>query len=37
LEAAAGKADWNIIAMAREGLRYEMTTASKSAAPKRDR
>ena len=31
LEAAAGKADWNIIAMAREGLRYEMTTAFQKA------
>lgn len=27
LEPAAGKANWNIFAMAREGLRYELTTA----------
>jgi two-component system CheB/CheR fusion protein len=27
LEPAAGKANWNIIAMAREGLRYELTSA----------
>jgi len=27
LEAAAGKANWNIFAMAREGLRYELTDA----------
>ena len=25
LEPAAGKANWNIFAMAREGLRYELT------------
>jgi PAS domain S-box-containing protein len=31
LEPAAGKADWNIFAMAREGLRYEMTAAFKKA------
>src|SRR6185369_9147799 len=27
LEPAAGKANWNIFAMAREGLRYELTSA----------
>jgi two-component system CheB/CheR fusion protein len=27
LEPAAGKANWNIFAMARDGLRYELTTA----------
>ncbi len=27
LEPAAGKANWNIIAMAREGLRYDLTSA----------
>ncbi len=38
LEPAAGKANWNIFAMAREGLRYELTDRfPKSAAPKRDR
>ncbi len=31
LEPAAGKANWNIFAMAREGLRYELTTAFKKA------
>ena len=27
LEPAAGKANWNIFVMAREGLRYELTNA----------
>ncbi|HSH93379.1 MAG TPA: PAS domain-containing protein, partial [Roseimicrobium sp.] len=27
LEPAAGKANWNVLAMAREGLRYDLTTA----------
>ena len=31
LEPAAGKANWNIFAMAREGLRYELTNAFKEA------
>ncbi len=31
LEPAAGKANWNIHAMAREGLRYELTTALQKA------
>ncbi len=31
LEPAAGKANWNIHAMAREGLRYELITALKKA------
>ena len=31
LEPAAGKANWNIFAMAREGLRYELTTAFQKA------
>jgi chemotaxis methyl-accepting protein methylase len=31
LEPAAGKANWNIFAMAREGLRYEMTGAFQKA------
>lgn len=31
LEAAAGKADWNILAMAREGLNYELRNAFKNA------
>jgi two-component system CheB/CheR fusion protein len=31
LEAAAGKANWNIFAMAREGLRYELTGAFQKA------
>ncbi len=35
LEPAAGKANWNIFAMAREGLRYELSSAfSKGAAAK---
>jgi len=31
LEAAAGKVNWNILAMAREGLRYELTNAFQKA------
>jgi two-component system CheB/CheR fusion protein len=31
LEAAAGKVNWNILAMAREGLRYELTGAFQKA------
>jgi two-component system CheB/CheR fusion protein len=31
LEPSAGKANWNIFAMAREGLRYELTPAFKKA------
>ena len=31
LEPAAGKANWNIFAMAREGLRYELTAAFQAA------
>ena len=31
LELAAGKANWNIFAMAREGLRYELTAAFQKA------
>ncbi len=31
LEPAAGKANWNIFAMAREGLRYELASALKKA------
>jgi two-component system CheB/CheR fusion protein len=31
LEPAAGKANWNIYAMAREGLRYELSTAFQKA------
>ncbi|MGH7436960.1 MAG: chemotaxis protein CheB [Polyangiaceae bacterium] len=31
LEPVAGKADWNILAMAREGLRHPLTTALRSA------
>jgi two-component system CheB/CheR fusion protein len=31
LEPAVGKADWNIFAMAREGLRYELTAAFQKA------
>jgi len=31
LELAAGKANWNIFAMAREGLRYELTSAFQKA------
>jgi two-component system, chemotaxis family, CheB/CheR fusion protein len=34
LEPAAGKANWNIFAMAREGLRYELTSAFQAATGK---
>ena len=34
LEPAAGKANWNLFAMAREGLRYELTGAFKEALRK---
>jgi two-component system CheB/CheR fusion protein len=37
LEPAAGKANWNIFAMAREGLNYELTTAFKKALRKKKR
>ena len=33
LEPAAGKANWNLFAMAREGLRYELTRAFAESAP----
>jgi two-component system CheB/CheR fusion protein len=36
LEPAAGKANWNIFAMAREGLRYELTNAFKEALRKKE-
>ena len=36
LEPAAGKANWNIFAMAREGLRYELAGAFKEALQKKD-
>jgi two-component system CheB/CheR fusion protein len=36
LEPAAGKANWNIFAMAREGLRYELTTAFRKALRQRE-
>jgi two-component system, chemotaxis family, CheB/CheR fusion protein len=35
LEPAAGKANWNIFAMAREGLRYELASAFQKALRKR--
>jgi two-component system CheB/CheR fusion protein len=35
LEAAAGKANWNLFAMAREGLRYELAGAFKEALRKK--
>ena len=35
LEPAAGKANWNIIAMAREGLRYDLTVALQKARMKK--
>ena len=35
LEPAAGKANWNLFAMAREGLRYELTGAFKEALRKK--
>src|SRR5476649_179419 len=36
LEPAAGKANWNIFAMAREGLRYELVNAFKEALRKKE-
>lgn len=36
LEPAAGKANWNIFVMAREGLRYELTNAFKEALRKKE-
>jgi two-component system CheB/CheR fusion protein len=36
LEPAAGKANWNIFAMAREGLRYELAGAFRKALLQRD-
>ena len=36
LEPAAGKANWNIFAMAREGLRYELTVAFQKALRQKD-
>jgi hypothetical protein len=35
LEPAAGKANWNVIAMARDGLRYELATALRKANRKK--
>ena len=35
LEPAAGKANWNVFAMAREGLRYELTGAFRKALQKK--
>ena len=37
LEPAAGKANWNIFAMAREGLRYELASAFQKALRQRGR
>jgi two-component system CheB/CheR fusion protein len=36
LEPAAGKANWNIFAMAREGLRYELTAAFQKTLRQKD-
>ena len=36
LEPAAGKANWNIFAMAREGIRYELTAAFRKALIQKD-
>lgn len=36
LELPAGKANWNIFAMAREGLRYELSAAVKKAARQKE-
>ncbi len=36
LEPAAGKANWNLFAMAREGLRYELTGAFQKALRQKD-
>ncbi|HSV99294.1 MAG TPA: chemotaxis protein CheB [Sedimentisphaerales bacterium] len=37
LEPAAGKANWNLFAMAREGLRYELSAAFQKALRQNDR
>ena len=37
LEPAAGKANWNIFAMAREGLRYELSAPSRRRSAKKAR
>ena len=37
LEPAAGKANWNLFAMAREGLRYELAAAFKEALRQKER
>ena len=37
LEPAAGKANWNLFAMAREGLRYELADAFQKALRKKER
>jgi len=37
LEPAAGKANWNLFAMAREGLRYELAEAFQKAVRKKER
>ena len=37
LEPAAGKANWNIFAMAREGLRYELSGAFQKALRQKGR
>jgi hypothetical protein len=37
LEPAAGKANWNIFAMAREGLRYELADAFQKALRQKER
>ena len=37
LEPAAGKANWNIFAMAREGLRYELSAAFRKALRQKER
>ncbi len=37
LEPAAGKANWNIFAMAREGLRYELESAFRKALKEKRR
>jgi two-component system CheB/CheR fusion protein len=36
LEPAAGKANWNVLAMAREGLRYDLASALQKAHRKRE-
>jgi two-component system CheB/CheR fusion protein len=35
LEPAAGKANWNLFAMAREGLRFELTGAFQKASDRK--